>query len=57
MVEDAPSGLTSARAAGCATLAVITTGERHELKADLVVPDLSHVRFEVTAEGVSLTAL
>jgi sugar-phosphatase len=57
VVEDAPSGLASARAAGCATLAVVTTGERHELEADLVVPDLSHVRFAVGARGVSVATL
>jgi mannitol-1-/sugar-/sorbitol-6-phosphatase len=56
VVEDAPSGLASARAAGCATLAVVTTGEREELEADLVVPDLSHVQFAVGARGVTLTA-
>ncbi|MCE0486519.1 HAD-IA family hydrolase [Ornithinimicrobium sediminis] len=55
VVEDAPSGLTSARAAGCATVAVVTTGERHELEADLVVPDLSHVRFGTTSGRVALS--
>lgn len=52
VVEDAPSGLTSARAAGCATLAVVSTHEAHELEADLVVPDLSHVTFEIGAAGI-----
>jgi mannitol-1-/sugar-/sorbitol-6-phosphatase len=43
VVEDAPKGLQSARAAGAATLAVVTTSARAELDADLVVGDLSQV--------------
>lgn len=54
VIEDAPAGLTAGRAAGCATLAVLGTHERDELDADLVVPDLSHVRFTVTHDGVRL---
>lgn len=54
VVEDAPSGLASARAAGCATLAVVTTGQRHELDADLVVTDLSAVDFALTEQGARL---
>lgn len=52
VVEDAPAGLTSARAAGCATLAVITTTARELLDADAVVPDLSYVRFSVDGAGL-----
>lgn len=48
VVEDAPMGLQAARSAGCATLAVTTTTPAEELDADLVVADLSQVRFEVT---------
>lgn len=48
VVEDAPMGLQAARSAGCATLAVTTTTPAEELEADLVVADLSQVRFEVT---------
>lgn len=48
VVEDAPMGLQAARSAGCATLAVTTTTPAEELEADLVVTDLSQVRFEVT---------
>ncbi len=51
VVEDAPAGLTSARTAGCATLAVITTTAAEKLEADAVVPDLSHVDFVVTGDG------
>jgi sugar-phosphatase len=52
VVEDAPMGLQSARAAGCATLAVITTTPREQLVADAVVSTLADVRFEVTSEGI-----
>lgn len=52
VVEDAPSGLASARAAGCSTLAVVTTTARDELEADLVVTDLSEVRLEAGPDGV-----
>jgi sugar-phosphatase len=47
VVEDAPGGLAAARAAGCSTLAVVTTTRREELvgAADAVVTDLSHVAF------------
>lgn len=54
VVEDAPSGLTSGRAAGCATLGVVSTHEAHDLDADLVVPDLSHVEFVIESHGVRL---
>ncbi|QDP94668.1 HAD-IA family hydrolase [Microlunatus elymi] len=46
VVEDAPKGLQSARAAGAATLAVITTSPRSELQADLVVENLAAVGWE-----------
>jgi mannitol-1-/sugar-/sorbitol-6-phosphatase len=55
VVEDAPAGLTSARAAGCATLAVITTTPRERLDADAVVPDLSYVRFLVVDGLIHVT--
>lgn len=51
VVEDAPTGLTAARAAGCATLAVAGTHELHELDADVAVPDLSHIRVEQQTDG------
>lgn len=51
VVEDAPKGLESARAAGAATLAVITTSSRHELQADLVVPDLAAVAWLINDDG------
>jgi mannitol-1-/sugar-/sorbitol-6-phosphatase len=52
VVEDAPAGLKSARAAGCATLAVSTTTLPEDLIADATVQDLSHVQFEVTPLGI-----
>ncbi len=54
VVEDAPSGLTAGRAAGCATLGVVSTHQAHDLDADLVVADLSHVEFVVGTDGVRL---
>jgi len=53
-VEDAPAGLTSARTAGCTTLAVGDTHPHAELDADAHVPDLSHVPFTVTAAGITV---
>ena len=52
VVEDAPKGLEAAHAAGCFTLAVVTTTPRDHLAADAVVDDLSHVRFETTSAGI-----
>jgi sugar-phosphatase len=43
-IEDSPAGLTSARAAGCTTLALVTTHRREDLDADLVAVDLTAVR-------------
>ncbi|MGB3828542.1 MAG: HAD-IA family hydrolase [Ornithinimicrobium sp.] len=54
VVEDAPSGLASAKAAGCATLALLTTTPAEDLSADLTVPDLSHIRFLSDADGVRI---
>jgi sugar-phosphatase len=53
-VEDAPAGLASARAAGCTTLAVGDTHPHDELDADAHAPDLSHVRFSVGPQGVTV---
>lgn len=52
VVEDAPKGLEAAHAAGCFTLAVITTTEREELHADGIVRNLADVTFEVTPAGI-----
>lgn len=52
VVEDAPKGLQSAHAAGCFTLAVITTTPSDELHADAVVPNLASVRFVPGPDGI-----
>jgi sugar-phosphatase len=52
VVEDAVSGLTAARAAGMATLAVTTTYAADQLEADVIVPDLDAVRFVPAETGV-----
>ncbi len=52
VVEDAPKGLLAARAAGCFTLAVVTTTPVDELDADAVVPNLAAVRFETVQNGI-----
>ena len=54
-MEDAPAGLVSARAAGCATLSVHTTHAADELEADAVVATLAEVRFVEGPDGVRLT--
>ena len=46
-----PSGLEAAQAAGCFTLAVVTTTPREALDADAIVSDLSEVRFEADQQG------
>ena len=56
VVEDAPLGLQAAQAAGCATLAVVTTTAREKLRADAVVNDLSEVRFEAGPDGIRVRA-
>jgi sugar-phosphatase len=59
VVEDAPGGLTAARAAGAATLAVATTSPREALEAnpdaDAVVETLADARFEVRDGRVRVT--
>jgi mannitol-1-/sugar-/sorbitol-6-phosphatase len=57
VVEDAPSGLEAARAAGCATLAVTTTTAAADLVAEAVVGTLADVRFALVDGGVRVTGL
>ncbi len=54
VVEDAPAGLEAARAAGMATLAVLTSTPSEELEADEFVTDLSEVEWQVTPAGIQL---
>lgn len=56
VVEDAPQGLQAARAAGCFTLAVMTTTSPEALEADAVVPHLASVTFAVTEGGITVRA-
>jgi mannitol-1-/sugar-/sorbitol-6-phosphatase len=56
VVEDAPSGLVAARAAGAATLAVTTTTPAERLEADVVVGTLADVRFTADEDGVRVLA-
>lgn len=54
VVEDAPAGLTAARAAGCATLALTTTTPRAELDADLVVDSLVEIDWLVDGGAIGV---
>ncbi|MEU4211057.1 HAD-IA family hydrolase [Streptomyces sp. NPDC026206] len=51
VVEDAPAGLTAGQAAGMATIALTTTHQAHELKADVTVADLTALSARVTEAG------
>lgn len=54
-VEDAPPGLASARAAGCRTLALLTTHKAEQLiGADLYLPNLAHVQAHPGITGIQL---
>ncbi|MBW8171681.1 HAD-IA family hydrolase [Ornithinimicrobium sp. Arc0846-15] len=55
VVEDAHSGLASGRAAGCATLGLATTHDAVELTADLVIADLSQIKFGIDEQGIRLS--
>jgi sugar-phosphatase len=55
VVEDAPKGIEAAQAAGCFTLAVVTTTAREALNADAIVTDLSEIRFDVDQEGIRVS--
>ncbi len=54
VVEDAPKGLEAAHAAGCFTLAVVTTTAREDLHAHAVVADLSEVVFVPGEDGIRI---
>ncbi|MEO7589562.1 MAG: HAD-IA family hydrolase [Arachnia sp.] len=51
VVEDAPAGIEAARAAGCPVLGIASTKHPDDLPADAVVPDLSHVEWQVDVDG------
>jgi sugar-phosphatase len=52
VVEDAPKGLEAAHAAGCFTLAVVTTTPVEELDADAIVTNLADVVFVPGGDGI-----
>ncbi|OCH92198.1 phosphatase [Obba rivulosa] len=57
VVEDAPAGIRSGRAAGAKTLAVITSHTREQVEAaqaDFVVKDLSSVSMKPTPNGIEV---
>ncbi|MER5970936.1 HAD-IA family hydrolase [Streptomyces sp. NPDC002055] len=54
--EDAPAGLAAGRAAGMHTVALATTHEPAELRADTLVTDLSAVSARPTDTGIELSA-
>ncbi|MET9578347.1 HAD-IA family hydrolase [Streptomyces massasporeus] len=53
--EDAPAGLAAGRAAGMTTVALTTTHQAHELRADLIVENLSALSALVTEQGVEIS--
>ncbi|TFK55441.1 HAD-like protein [Heliocybe sulcata] len=58
VVEDAPSGIRSGQAAGCKTLALITSHTRDQMEAckpDYLVPNLSAVTMKRVEGGVEVT--
>ncbi|MBD5785357.1 HAD-IA family hydrolase [Cellulosimicrobium terreum] len=60
VVEDAPAGIASGRAAGCAVLAVTGTHSAADLATtdpapDAIAPGLGAVRFDVGPDGVRVT--
>ncbi len=54
VVEDAPAGIASARAAGCQVLAVTGTAAAEELAAAVTVDGLDRVAIEVDGAGLRL---
>jgi len=58
VIEDAPSGIRSGAAAGCRTLAVLTSHQRDQIepcKPDFLVKDLMSVSVKRTESGVDVT--
>lgn len=51
VVEDAPAGITAARAAGCMVLGIASTQHPDDLAADAVVGDLSEVTWIIDRDG------
>ncbi|EIW61472.1 phosphatase [Trametes versicolor FP-101664 SS1] len=58
VVEDAPAGVRSGRAAGCKTLGLVTSHTREQIdeaKPDYVVPNLASVTMKAVETGVEVT--
>lgn len=55
VIEDAPAGITAARAAGCHVVAVGGTSAPEELNADLYVDSLESLHIKPTSGGYRLT--
>jgi len=58
VLEDAPSGVRSGHAAGCKTLAVLTSHSRDQIEPsnpDFLVKDLTNVSVKRMASGVEVT--
>ncbi len=51
VVEDAPAGIAAARAAGCPVLGISSTKDPDDLHADVVVADLSCVKWVLEHDG------
>lgn len=55
-IEDSPAGLASAKVAGCITIGLVTTTPRDQIHADIVVDDLSKLRFSVDDGTITIDA-
>lgn len=58
VVEDAPAGIRSGKAAGCKTLGLLTTHGKSEMEAvgtDFIVPDLASVKMKVVDGRVEVS--
>ncbi|KAF9462297.1 phosphatase [Collybia nuda] len=58
VIEDSPNGIRSGKAAGCKTLAVLTSHTRVQMEAvhpDFIVDDLRSLSVELLEKGVRLT--
>ncbi|KAJ7781048.1 HAD-like domain-containing protein [Mycena metata] len=58
VLEDAPAGVRSGRAAGCKTIGLLTSHSRAQMEAsepDFLVKDMSSVTFKRTDHGVDVT--
>ncbi|GBE80026.1 predicted protein [Sparassis crispa] len=57
VIEDAPSGVRSGNAAGCKTLALLTTHSRKQVEdsqPDFIIKDLSSVNMRRTENGIEV---